>query len=159
MIYLFTIFMTFVSATECQPIESAKTTNAKFTYWGFHVYDIVYETQKKFPEAPYRLELIYRKNIKADAIVKSSKEEMLKVGGPESKVNEWGEEIKKIFPNVKPGDSLLGYVDNKKRSIFCQDNKVLGTIEDPQFADYFFGIWLSEKSSRTDIRNKLVGNK
>lgn len=154
LIYIATLFS--IHATTCETFTASKKTYAKFTYWGFSVYDMEYSADSAFPKEPFLLELKYKRSLSGLKIAERSQEEMLKIGGPESKVNEWTVTMKSIFPDVKAGDSIRGFVDKDKKSYFCKDGKLLGTIADPEFADYFFGIWLSEKTTRPDLRKKLL---
>lgn len=157
MIYLLSFLTLTVHATTCETFTSSKMSSAKFRYWGFHVYNIEYSQQEQYPKAPYLLELKYFRSLKGVKIAERSGEEMLKLGGPEQKVQDWTAQMKTIFPDVSSGDSIRGFVDKDKKSYFCQKGKILGTVNDPEFADYFFGIWLNEKTSRPDIRKKLLG--
>ena len=65
-----------------------------------------------------------------------------------------------ILSNVlmeKEGDRLTGVVTPTKASKFFYNGAYRGEVSDPAFADAFFGIWLSEKSSQPRVRNLLLG--
>lgn len=148
----------FVSASECEKFTSEKKTSGRFKTWGFHIYDIEYMAQGQYPKVPpYALELTYKRTIKGSRILDSTEEEMLRVGGPKEKVKEWVDKLKSIFPDVKDGDKLRGFVDKDQKTYFCQPGKDLGVIADPEFATYFFGIWLDERTRSPDVRQKLLG--
>lgn len=104
---------------------------------------------------PYQLKLEYKREIAGAKIVESTQKEIKKLGGPAQKLVNWIEQLKKIIPDVKSGDALIGFVDKDKNSLFCLGNKFLGKVDDPEFADYFFGIWLSEKTSEPRLRKAL----
>jgi hypothetical protein len=87
------------------------------------------------------------------AIAKRSVDEMRKVGSfSREQENTWLKAMQEIFPNVQKGDRLLGvYVPNVGAEFLLND-KVIGRIQDPLFAQLFFGIWMHESTSAPAIR-------
>ncbi len=142
-------------ASECPHTTLQKEAQAAFKVWGFHIYDISYSYNEHYPLPPYQLKLEYKREIAGAQIVESTQKEIKKLGGPAQKLVNWIEQLKKIIPDVKSGDALIGFVDKDKNSLFCLGNKFLGKVDDPEFADYFFGIWLSEKTSEPRLRKAL----
>lgn len=147
----------FTYATSCDSFKGAKQSSAKYTYWGFHVYDLEYTGDNAYPDGPYALDLLYKRDFKGQKIADVSADEMKRLGANEDQVKRWHVELNRIIPDVKSGDRLRGYVDKERKSYFCQGSKLLGEIPDADFAKYFFGIWLAEDSRREDVRKKLLG--
>jgi hypothetical protein len=142
-------------ATECSQVTLQKETQAAFKVWGFHVYDISYSYNEHYPLPPYQLKLEYKREIAGSKIVETTQKEIKKLGAPVQKLDSWIGQLKKIIPDVKSGDVLIGSVGKDKKSLFCLGSRFLGQVEDPDFADYFFGIWLSEKTSEPRLRKAL----
>ncbi len=150
------LFIVNAWASECPQNPLEKEAQATFKVWGFHVYDISYGYNEHYPSGPYKLTLQYKRDIPGAKIVETTESEIKKLGGPSQKLSDWMEQLKKIIPDVKPGDALTGFVDKDKKSLFCLGNRFLGKVEDPEFAYYFFGIWLNEKTSEPRLRKALL---
>ncbi len=143
-------------ASECPHTTLQKEAQAAFKVWGFHIYDITYSYNETYPLPPYQLKLEYKREIAGAKIVEATEKEIKKLGGPVQKLTVWIEQLKKIIPDVKSGDALVGFVGKDKKSLFCLGGRFLGQVDDPEFADYFFGIWLSEKTSEPRLRKALL---
>ena len=129
-------------------------------FFGLKVYDIRLWTQmKSFTHTePFALELVYDLAINGKDIAERSVKEMRAQGiSDEAKLRRWGEEMTKIFPDIKQGNTLIGVSIPGKEARFYSREKLLATVPDPEFAKAFFDIWLSEKSSEPKLRAKLLG--
>ncbi len=69
----------------------------------------------------------------------------------------WNNQLKSIFPDVKNGTILSAVYFPGKNTVFYEDNNAIGAIKGDDFARLFFGIWLSEKSSKPELRRNLLG--
>ena len=78
--------------------------------------------------------------------------------GSEAVYPKWLAEMERVFADVKAGDRLTGVVTAAKTAKFFYNGTYRGEVMDSAFADAFFGIWLSEKSSQPRVRNLLLGN-
>jgi hypothetical protein len=129
-------------------------------FFGFKVYDALLWTQLK-PHSTseiFALQLIYDMSFKGREIAERSVAEMRKVGyKDEQKLKRWGEEMLRIFPDVKKGDALIGVSIPGKGAKFYSRDKLIAIAEDAEFAKAFFDIWLSEKTSEPKLREKLLG--
>lgn len=109
---------------------------------------------------PYALKLSYLRPLKSETIAKRSAKEMRNIGlNDELKIAAWHEKMRKIFPDVKDGTSITGIYTTDKQTVFYQGDNEIGRIKDPEFGQYFFGIWLNEKTSAPDLRSKLIGKR
>ena len=134
---------------------------AVLRFFGLKVYDVRLWTQMKpFTHGePFAIELVYDMAIKGKDIADRSVKEMRTQGvGDEAKLRRWGEEMTKIFPDIKHGDTLIGVSIPAKEARFYNREKLIATIPDPEFAKAFFDIWLSEKCSYPKVRLKLLGS-
>lgn len=156
--YLHFLFVLSTWASQCQQPPLKQEAQVPFKVWGFYVYDLIYKYDSMYPTPPYTLKLQYKRDLSGKSIVDRTQKEILGLGAPQEKTSKWIADLRKIIPDIKKGDALVGMVDSKKKSVFCLGEKLMGEIEDPEFADYFFGIWLSEKTSEPKLRKKLLNS-
>lgn len=132
----------------------------RLRFIGIHVYDSsVWAPGGAFsPKEPYALEIRYAISIKGRALTERSIKEMRGQGyRDEAKLARWEKEMDRVFPDLKPGDRLVGvHLPGKEVRFFSQE-KFLGAVTDPEFAQAFFDIWLSEKTSEPGLRAKMLG--
>ena len=130
-------------------------------FMGFQVYNVYLWTPAgaSFDRSkPYALDLQYLRTFTAKKLAERSIDEMRGQGtGSEAVYPKWLGEMERLFADVKEGDRLTGVVTPTKTSKFFFNGAYRGEVIDPAFADAFFGIWLSEKSSQPRVRNLLLG--
>jgi hypothetical protein len=134
----------------------------RLSIWGFDVYDARLWVRPGFSVASYSahafvLELSYLRSLEGEALSKRSIDEMRKVGAfSRDQENNWLKAMLDIFPNVQKGDRLQAvYAPNAGAEFFFND-KVIGRIQDPLFAQLFFGVWLHESTSAPAIRQAWI---
>jgi hypothetical protein len=131
----------------------------RLRFIGIHVYDAsVWIPGATFSaKEPYALELRYAISINGHALTVRSTKEMRGQGyTDEAKLSAWEKEMDRVFPDLKPGDRLVGvHVPGKEARFYSQD-KFLGVVADPEFARAFFAIWLDEKTSQPALRAKML---
>lgn len=135
---------------------------ATYSWFVFDVYDAkLWSAAKgKLYESPLKLELAYKRELKGKDITEQTVKELLHAGHSESTVSKWIKPIQNLFPDVKEGDRILAsYGPQKGVTLYFNGKKVLGTIKDRKFSHAFLDIWLGEKASDPDFRNKLLGGK
>ena len=130
----------------------------RLSVWGFDIYDARLWVRPGFSMASYSahafvLELSYLRSLEGTAISKRSIDEMRKVGAfSRDQENMWLKAMLGIFPNVQKADRLQAvYAPNAGTEFFLND-KVIGRIQDPLFAQLFFGIWLHESTTAPALR-------
>lgn len=101
----------------------------------------------------------YDLNFDNDALADRSIEEMRHVGTvTKDKEADYRDKLLHIFPNVHSGDVITAlYVPGKALTFYHNDKKV-GVITDPAFAEGFLSIWLAPNTSEPELRQALVGN-
>ncbi|MBM3363996.1 MAG: hypothetical protein FJY42_15350, partial [Betaproteobacteria bacterium] len=63
----------------------------------------------------------------------------------------------RVFPDIRAGDRLLGLHRPGVGASFWFNGRFRGEVRDPEFAQRFFGIWLSPQTSQPVLRRALLG--
>lgn len=129
--------------------------NGQFRRFGFLVYEATLWAGDDPQRPPLALRLDYRRSIEGRAIAEASVKEMRRFVGDERLLQVWGEQMRRIFPDVRPGDHLLG-VYRPDGAYFHQGERLLGSIATPGFAEAFFAIWLDPRTSSPELRAALL---
>jgi hypothetical protein len=129
--------------------------SGQFRRFGFLVYEATLWAGDDPQQAPLTLRLEYKRNIAGSAIATASVEEMRRTVADEARLRDWGSRMARIFPDVKPGDHIIGHY-RPEGALFVQGDRELGRIDDPDFARAFFGIWLDPRTSSPELRAALL---
>jgi hypothetical protein len=130
--------------------------SGEFRRFGFLVYEATLWAGDDPQRPPLALKLTYRRNIAGQAIAEASVKEIRQLGiADEAILPRWGQQMAALFPNVKPGDAIVGHY-TPEAAIFHFNDRLLGGIDDPAFARAFFAIWLDPKTSAPDLRAALL---
>lgn len=133
---------------------------ARLKMFFFKIYDASLIAQNGVFEQdqPFALKLKYLRDFDGKDIASRSVDEMRKQGmQDEVKLAKWFQQMKLLFPNVKEGQTITGIVDANQVSHFYFDSQHLGKVEDKEFSEWFFNIWLAENTSQPDMRLALIG--
>lgn len=136
--------------------------SARFQFMFLDIYDATLYAPKSgwSFSTPFALELKYLRNLSGKKIADRSAKEIRHQGfNDEIKLADWHAQMTSIFPDVRSGTTLTGVYEPNSETVFYKDEKIIGSIKDPTFGKWFFGIWLSEKTSEPDFRNELLGMK
>lgn len=131
--------------------------------WGFEVYDATLwaapgREAGAIEAGPLALELHYLRDFSArDLAQRSIKEMRLSGEMPAEREQRWLEEMLRVFPDVRAGERLLGVHRPGVGASFWLNGRFRGEVRDPEFAQRFFGIWLSPKTSQPGLRRALLG--
>jgi len=134
----------------------------ELTFFGISVYDGYYwsPTRGWTQDGPYALDLHYHRALDGAKIAERSVSEIAKLGyGTREQRTRWGEEMRRMFPDVRRGDRLTGVNLPGGVVRYFHNGKSIGEIVDPGFARAFFGIWLDPKTSEGGFRQLLLGEK
>lgn len=108
--------------------------------------------------APLALELIYARSLDGVKIAERSLSEMRRQGDiPADVADRWLAAMKQVFPDVKAGDRITGVNVPGLGVRFFINGRMKEELRDTTFARYFFGIWLSPKTSEPALRDSLLG--
>ncbi len=123
--------------------------------FGFLVYEAQLWAGSNPAEPPIALQLTYKRDIAGFKIANASVDHMRELGASEQQLAVWGPAMAKIFPDVKPGDQIIG-IYRPGTAIFLYNNREIGQINDADFARLFFGIWLDPRTAEPKLRNRLL---
>jgi hypothetical protein len=129
--------------------------SGEFRRFGFLVYEATLWAGDDPQRPPLTLRLDYRRNIAGPDIATASIKEMRRTVADETRLADWGERMARIFPDVKPGDHIVGH-HLGDGAVFMQGERLLGRIDEPDFAQAFFGIWLDPRTSAPELRAALL---
>ena len=130
--------------------------------WGFEVYGASlwaapgFDAQR-FAAQRFGLELHYRRAFSGRDIAQRSIDETRGIGAltPEQ-ATRWQQAMGALFPDVAPGDRILGLHVPGSGARFYLNGRLLGEIADEGFSARFFGIWLSPATSQPRLREALI---
>lgn len=106
---------------------------------------------------PVALQIKYHKNIDRDDLVSATQDQWQHLGLNHPEQSKWLAQLSQLWPDVKDGDVLTFVASSPSEGQFFFNNRLLGQIEGGDFANAFIAIWLSEQTSRPDLRQQLIG--
>jgi hypothetical protein len=159
--------------TDTQPAVSAAMPQAqligkaRLRVFGFQIYDVWLwaapdlrsQGDTGYTTQPLGLELSYLRDFKGLDMAERSIKEMRR-SAPISSAQEarWLLEMQRVLPSVKQGDRVLSIHKPGTGVDFWVNGQPVGAIQDAAFAQLFFGIWLSPKTSEPQLRALLLGD-
>ncbi len=110
-------------------------------------------------EAPFALSITYSMSFTREELVERTVDEMRKVSPSLSKeaVARFGAALAKAYPNVESGDRVTALHVPGQPVRFFHKGRPTTSIDEAGFAEPFFGIWLSPKTSEPSVRRGLLG--
>jgi hypothetical protein len=150
-------FAAFANTGEGQIAGFRRWGSGEFRRFGFLVYEATLWAAGEDPlRPPLAIRLTYKRNIAGKDIAEASVKEIRNLGlADDAQLKRWGDEMARLFPDVRPGDHILGvYLPEGARFFF--NDRLLGEVLDPVFARAFFAIWLDPKTSAPNLRAALL---
>jgi len=129
--------------------------SGQFRRFGFLVYEATLWAGDDPQAPPLALRIDYKRHIEGEAIAQASIDEMRRFVADEAMLRDWGRQMSDIFPDVKPGDEIVG-VYRPDGAYFYQNDGLIGAIAKPDFAKAFFAIWLDPQTSAPGLRAALL---
>jgi len=135
----------------------------RLTFFGLHVYDARLWARDDFKPADFAdtalaIEVEYARTISAKQLADRSLTEIKRSGAlPADKAARWQALMLKVFTDVKEGDRLTGVMLPSAKSRFFANGRPNGDVDDTEFTQRFFGIWLSPSTSEPKLRAALLG--
>lgn len=150
-----------------EPAASALHTVGKghFRYLFWSVYDAELSTRDgSFVDLqqsrPLALTLTYQRAITRDEFIQATLDQWRHLYGEVSPLQrQWAEQLTTIWRDVVPGDQLRCYVDTHAVAYFYLNGAAIGQMNQAQFAEQFFAIWLDARTSAPTLRRALLGQK
>jgi hypothetical protein len=107
---------------------------------------------------PFALALTYSRDIGRDRLVETTIAEMRRLGGQEEgRLARWREDLRRLFPEVRAGETLIGVHLPGQGVRFFHGVRPAGEIADADFARAFFAIWLDPRTRAPELRERLLG--
>ncbi len=131
----------------------------RLRFLGIHVYDssLWVPGDAWAPERPFALDIRYAMNIRGRELTERSLVEMRRLGHADpEKLRRWEAEMDRVFPDIRPGDRLVGVSVPGREARFYSQDRFLGTVADPEFARAFFAIWLHPETSEPRLRAQML---
>jgi Chalcone isomerase-like len=142
------------SAPEIHPFG-----RGRHSLWGIPMYEAtLWIVGPRWSDAkPHALDIEPNRAVPADTLVKNAIAEMrdLKVGD-ESKLKIWQAEMKKIIPNVKPGDQIVIFCPDDNRTFAYLNDSSTGEVDDPSFCPAIMSVWLHPQTKHQAMRKALL---
>lgn len=130
--------------------------SGEFRRFGFLVYEARLWAGEDPLRPPLALQLTYKRNIAGTAIAEASVKEIRQLGlADEATLVRWGRLMTGLFPDVRPGDAIVGEYSPEAASFYF-NGRLLGRIEEARFARAFFAIWLDARTSAPELREALL---
>ena len=101
---------------------------------------------------------MYLRSINKKDLIDATVEQWKKINFSHPNIESWLIELEKMWPNVTNNSQLTLRLENDK-SYFYHNDSFIGEINDTDFGPAFISIWLSEKTTRPDLRKQLLGLK
>jgi Chalcone isomerase-like len=156
------------AAAMTRPLELGSTISStkpygsgSLTWLFFTAYDATLWTDASqwSMNVPFALTLRYRMGFSTDEMVERTLQEMAKVSSATTKdaLGRFGAALKRAFPPVKDGDRITALYMPGQGTQFFHNGAPTVTLAGTAFAEPFFGIWLSAKTSEPKLRAALLG--
>jgi hypothetical protein len=105
----------------------------------------------------FALELRYARRLQGEEIAQASHREIVRLGyGSENQRAGWLKIMRGLFPDVQPGDRITGVHLPAGKVFFYRNDTRLGVVEDRQFGEAFFAIWLDPRTVAPELRRALL---
>jgi hypothetical protein len=133
-----------------------------FRWWGLEIYRATLYAGTgfdplRFDQQRFSLELEYRRAFEGNDIARRSLDEMQGLAPlTPAQSRDWLERMRRVFPDVQPGDRLLGVHEPGAGARFYLNGRLLDAVDDPGFSARFFAIWLSPQTSQPRMRDALI---
>ena len=133
-----------------------------FRWFGLKIYDAtlwVGENGYQDASAKFILNLSYARELYGEKIAEASMDEIRELGmGSGGQQQAWLDKMKALFPDVREGSQISGVYLPGQAARFYLDGKLLGEINDAEFARAFFAIWLDPRTRASGLRKQLLAN-
>lgn len=136
--------------------------SSKLRFFGLSIYDAALWAPpglaaSSYTSSPFALELRYLRSLSGTAIAQRSLDEMRR-GGTLAPATEtqWLNIMRSAFPDVQTGDRITGVNRPQQGVRFYLNGQLKADVNDPAFADRFFGMWLAPWTSEPAMRLALL---
>ena len=133
-----------------------------FSVFGFDVYNArLWSAARPLADGqPFALELIYRRSVSREDLVKASVDEIKRLAGSSissAQLAVWQAQMQQSFVDVQAGTRITGVYLPGQGARFFVGQQLQHEINDPLFAQAFFNIWLDPRTRNPELRRQLLG--
>lgn len=109
-------------------------------------------------DTTFALSITYRMSFTREELVERTLEEMQRVspGLRRAELTGFGASLERAFQNVESGDRLTALMVPGTPVRFFHNGKPMHQIDGADFAEAFFGIWLSPRTAEPAVRRGLL---
>nr|UOZ97126.1 hypothetical protein NCPCFENI_01039 [Cupriavidus sp.] len=132
-------------------------------FLGLAVYDaVLFVPLEESPTAgilkrPFALSLHYKMRFSGANIAQTSIDEIKRLGrGSVEQHAKWLTQMTSVFPDVVREDQITGVHRPGQGASFFFNGRFLGRIDDPEFSEAFFSIWLDPETREPRLREALL---
>lgn len=129
-------------------------------WWWFSLYRaklLTLDGDYSHGELPLVLDIEYYQEIPSERLVEATLDQWQHIGVSKQRQQKWLAEIKSVWPDVVEGDKLTLSVLDSGVSQFYFNGEPLAKPLPKGFSEDFLAIWLSESTSRPELRKQLLG--
>ena len=145
-------------ATQPSAMQMVGEARLKVLFWS--VYDSrLYTADGDYQagERPVRLDIQYLINIDSDDLVARTASEWEAQQRSHERQEQWLQVLAGLWPDVSENDTISLEIQEDNRAVFYRNGELLGSLDDPDFGQYFLDIWLSPQTTRPQMRERLLG--
>lgn len=111
-------------------------------------------------DIPFALSLTYERSLSGARIVSTGIDEIQRLATQpiaDATLSAWRDAMRRAFGDVSRGDELCGVYLPGRGARFYLNGSLSAEIDDPAFAQAFFGIWLDPRTRAPSLRKQLLG--
>lgn len=153
------IALLWIINAQANPVADLKLVGKTEINWMFwKIYDIqLLNSDGRFQRDKYPLALAirYAREIESERLLGTTVDEWQRQDIAWK--TDWKNQLDTLWPDVLPGDEIILRVDYNRHSHFFHNKRLLGSIEDAEFAPAFLAIWLSENTLKPEAQRQLTG--
>jgi hypothetical protein len=107
---------------------------------------------------PFALSIAYKMSFTREELVERTLEEMQRVvpGLSQGALARFEARLRKVYPDVRRGERITALYVPGLPVRFFHNGTMTSQVEDADFAEPFFGIWLSPRTSEPSVRAGLL---
>lgn len=163
MLKLFSILFGLLFALHAYAMPELKTVGqGSYRYLFWQLYDARLATKSGSFEsyqqsAPLLLALTYKRDISKQQFIDATVDEWRKLGqSSDEQQQQWAAELQSLWRDVKDGDTLSALLQADGGVTFYFNGEELGALNDTDFGNAFFDIWLHPDTSAPKLRRQLI---
>lgn len=141
---------------ETMPLVGEST--LKVAVWDIYHASLYAPEARYQPARPFALKLLYLRDFSKKNLIKETRKQLEELDLVNHRnAEQWFEKLDTLWVDVSKGDAITLLSDAQEHAHFYFNDRYLGSIADAEFARRFSAIWLSERSSRPEMRRQLIG--